>query len=233
MAKRELIHRRQLIKWSIPIAAGLPFVHLVACADKAKTKTDEVDSTKTRKTTARKNNEKQKPNTSEVLYYNQKKKVLHYPGLKEKEELHINEQQEIKIADWEQMLDSGQARFVKEKSGLAFEKLALRSYQANPTAENLQHSLTIVARAFSNEYAMHNRFNWRVHDLLAQLVALNDAVGDKWNYFTTAMQGVDMTKVKVPKRMKWVQSKDLFDKKAAYIAAHKNDYLARLKSRLI
>lgn len=232
MAKPKHIHRRQIIKWSFPLITGLPFANsLISCNNNTKpTHKKNKDSTKKQVVKT-----KPKPNNTEVLYYNPKTKVLHYPGLREKEKLETANLQSIKINEWEKMLDNGEAYFNKEKSGLSFEKLALRNFQGAPTAESLQKSLSITSRAFAKEYATQNRFNWRVYDLLVQWVALNEAIADpdKWYHFTKVISEVNLGNVKVIKRMAWVQSKELFDKRITYINEHKTDYLARLKTRLI
>jgi len=224
------LSRRRLLQWSIHLAAFYPVVStgLYGCKNDAKNK----KTPKQPVTPGEKKIPQDKP--VDFLYYNQKSKVLHYPGLHKKNALdHAKELQKISIADWEKYLENEGTHFAKEHSGLTFEKLALLQFRST---HDMQKPLAITQRAFAKDYVRQNRFNWRVYDLLLQWMALNESIAmeEKWNRFSAAIQNADLATVrKVPKRMAWLKTKEDFDKRVAYITQQKNNYTERLQKRVI
>lgn len=169
-------------------------------------------------------------NKADFLYYNPKTRVLHYPGLR-KDKTDLSRFNKISVDQWERYVNEG-AFFAKETSGTSFEKLALRNFGKNGS---ISKSLGITEKAFGKEYASHNRFNWRVYDLLLQWIALDETVStlEKSARFNLAVQHVDLSAVRLPKRMAWMKTSQGVEQRAAYIFKQKTNYIDRLKKRTI
>ena len=84
-----------------------------------------------------------------------------------------------------------------------------------------------------------NKYNFRLHELAAQLIALNNSIpaAQKWTKFQTAIGNTTYTldqlslKNHLPGRVKWMLTKKDFDERIAYIIKNKNNYTDRLKKR--
>jgi hypothetical protein len=69
--------------------------------------------------------------------------------------------------------------------------------------------------------------NFRLHELMLQLLALNTAVPDKWRVFNSTVKRPP----RLRKRQKWMETEINFTKRVKYIQEHQNDYMARLTKR--
>jgi hypothetical protein len=84
-----------------------------------------------------------------------------------------------------------------------------------------------------------NKYNFRLHELAVQLIALNNAipVAQKWTKFQTTIGNTSYTldqlplKSRLPGRVKWMLTKNGFDERIAYIIKNKTDYMTRLSKR--
>lgn len=223
------ISRRRVLKWSISLTAYYPLVGLglQGCTEgEKKQSSNKKRSSKERETTSNK--------PTEFLFYNPKKRVLHYPGIRKNEKTDFSGFQKIPIADWQTFLTRDDVKLAKETSGIVIEKLALRHFRLNANADGIKKSLALTEKVFSKDYVRSNKFNWRLYDLLVQWVALDESITDKQAHFSGAIQGADVDLIKkVPKRMSWLKSSEGVEKKLAYIQQQKDKYTERLQKRNI
>ncbi|HMJ48308.1 MAG TPA: hypothetical protein VK498_13330, partial [Ferruginibacter sp.] len=123
----------------------------------------------------------------------------------------------------------------KERSALIFERLALKNL-AEINNETLNRSAAIMGRSFSTDYAKQNIYNWRGYNLLVQMITLNGAIADneKWNTFNGVIKDANVSQIKkIPKKHSWIASQQLFDQKVKYIHQHSDEYMNRIKKRMV
>lgn len=171
-------------------------------------------------------------NRDEMFLHN-KTKTLHYPFVfKTYDQLKEDHFTSVNPNDWEKQLDENGAHFIKEKSALIFEKLALRNLKGEITNNSLGNSLSTIGKSFTADYAKQNIYNWRGYNLLFQLIVLNSVVGDKWTTFTSAIKHADVSQIKkLPKRHAWITSQQLFEQRVQYVQQNAEKYMSRLKKR--
>jgi hypothetical protein len=88
----------------------------------------------------------------------------------------------------------------------------------------------------SKSGVVFNKYNFRLHHLLLQTIALNNTypAAQKWDKFqqATARINYNLKEGKpLPRFMEWLKSKTEFDKKASYILQNKQTYISRLAKR--
>ena len=76
----------------------------------------------------------------------------------------------------------------------------------------------------------HNSTNYRLHELMLQLVALNSNIplSNKWQTFNEKV----MRPQKLGKRQRWMETETGFNERIKYIQDHEGDYKKRLKDRV-
>lgn len=172
----------------------------------------------------------------ESLVMNTKTKVLHFPSSKMYtyyDEIKAEHLQPVALAAWAGQLNE-QVRFHKQQSGNILEVLSLRDLQPGINDATLTAAAETLTRAFSPatdnaKGICLNSTNFRLHELLLQLVALNNSipVNGKWNFFSS--------RVKKPaplrKRQQWMESEERFLERVNYILNHQTDYTTRLTNR--
>ena len=131
--------------------------------------------------------------------------------------------------------------FHKEKSGIILETLALTSLAGGITDQSLTDAYRILSIAFTGTYknktgAILNKYNFRLHHLLLQVIALNSTFGaaQKWEKFQSATGKINYNlqdKKPLPKFMGWIKNKADFDKKVNYILQNRSTYTSRLEMR--
>ena len=74
-----------------------------------------------------------------------------------------------------------------------------------------------------------NEKNFRVHELMLQLVAMNPSIPNqnKWQAF----QGLVKKPDNLRKRQTWMSSETMFNDRVSYILSRDKEYLARLQKR--
>ena len=180
------------------------------------------------------------------LVLNTKTKVVHLPTEKifaRYADINKKNQKILDLKTWETQVKAP-IHFNKEKSGIILELLALQKLTAGLTDKNLTSAINTLALAFSPVYKnktglVLNKYNFRLHELLVQLIALNNSipVAQKWTKFQTAIANTSYTydqlstKSHLPDRVKWMLTRKGFDERIAYIIKNKNDYMSRLKKR--
>ena len=131
------------------------------------------------------------------------------------------------------MLDKGEARFTKEYSGIIFEHFALKGLKPNEDA-SLTKSQIIAARAFGKDYVKSNQYSWRNYELLLLLVTFNNSIPvvNKWQSFHDSVNNPEVFKMKMPKRILWLQTREAFDSRVEYIAGKKAEYIQKMNKRI-
>jgi hypothetical protein len=180
------------------------------------------------------------------LVLNTKTKVVHLPTEKifaGYQDIEKKNQKILDLKTWETQVKTP-IHFNKEKSGIILELLALQKLNAGITDKSLTSAINTLAMAFSltykNKKGLHlNKYNFRLHELLGQLIALNNSIpaAQKWTKFQTATGNITYTydllsmKSHLPPRVKWMLGKNIFDERMAYIIKNKTDYMTRLSKR--
>jgi hypothetical protein len=175
------------------------------------------------------------------LVLNTKTKVVHLPtGKIFAKYPTIRRQKIIGPANWEVEVRPPY-HFNKEKSGIIIEVLALTRLAAGITDKTLTDAYRILSIAFTGTYKskigiVFNKYNFRLHHLLLQTIALNNTypAAQKWDKFqqATARINYNLKEGKpLPRFMEWLKSKTEFDKKASYILKNKQTYMSRLAKR--
>jgi len=83
--------------------------------------------------------------------------------------------------------------------------------------------------AFEEEYEKANFTNFRLHELMLQLVALNNLIpqSEKWVTFNAKVKKPPLLR----KRQKWMETEANFNERVNYIQTRRNDYITRLNQR--
>jgi hypothetical protein len=180
------------------------------------------------------------------LVLNTKTKVVHLPTEKifaRYADINKKHQKILDLKTWEAQVKTP-VHFNKEKSGIILELLALQKLNTGITDKSLTAAINTLALAFTAAYKnkkgiIVNKHNFRLHELLAQLIAVNNSipVAQKWTKFDTATGKINQyimlasLKKKSPPRIKWMFEKKDFDQRVAYILKNKTNYTDRLKKR--
>ena len=175
------------------------------------------------------------------LILNIKTKVVHFPSGKIFSKYPtIKRQSIIGSADWEVKVIPP-FRFHKEKSGIIIEALALTRLAAGINDRTLTDAYRILSIAFTGTYKsksgiVFNKYNFRLHHLLLQTIALNNTytAAQKWEKFqlATARINYNLKDTRpLPRFMDWLKNKTEFDKKVSYILKNKQIYISRLAKR--
>ena len=100
--------------------------------------------------------------------------------------------------------------------------------------ENLYAAMDTLAYAFNKNCenikgVNPNTTNFRIHELLLQVIALNNAIpeGEKWGAFNNRIKKPPILR----KRQKWMETETSFNERVKYILDRQNDYITRLTKR--
>ena len=176
------------------------------------------------------------------IVLNTKTGVLHLPSGKIFAKYRtIKSQRVIGINDWEMQVKPTY-HFNKDKSGIIIEILAFQILNGGINNKTLTDAFRILSVAFTATYknkkgVLINKYNFRLHHLLLQTIALNSTIpsDQRWTKFQTATARIDynIKDVKpLPKKMDWIRNKTEFDKRVTYILQNKTTYMTRLKARV-
>jgi hypothetical protein len=72
-----------------------------------------------------------------------------------------------------------------------------------------------------------NMTNFRLHELLLQLLSLNTTIPNKWTAFNDKVSKPSFLR----KRQKWMESETSFNERVNYISARQSEYMNRLAGR--
>ena len=232
---KHIISRRKLIRLGLLVTGGIAITGLDGC--KPKKQEQKVTD---KKTVAKSNHKKYPPRQpgrkfpADKFWFNKKNKILHYPAIyTTREKFNDKNFELIPLDGWEAMLDKGEARFTKERSAVILEHFALKGLNPNDDA-SLTKAQSVAARAFGKDYFKSNQFSWRNYELLALLVTLNNSIPivNKWQSFHDSVNQPDVFKLKIPKRVEWLKTREGFDGKVEYITSKKSEYLQKLNKRI-
>ncbi len=159
---------------------------------------------------------------------------MHFPTSKVYtyyDEIKADHLQEISLAGWALQLKEP-VHLNKAQSGNILEILTLRNLQQGVNDEYLNAATDTLARAFSsdceNTKGMNvNTTNFRLHELMLQLLALNTGIADKWQAFNSKVK----KPVSLRKRQEWMLTETAFNERVKYILEHQADYMNRLTER--
>ena len=230
------IHRRHFVGNTVKIVTlGSLLMPLVeACGNKKSSHSGTGGSDTTKRKGSHTSSKNQRKKWShESLVMNSKTNVLHFPTsrvYRYYDEIKPNHLKEISLAAWAAQLQAP-ARFNKEQSGNIIEILTMQHLRGNIDDASLVMAIDTLSTAFRNEYEKANSKNFRLHELMLQLVALNNSIpaDQKWATFNA--------KVKRPeglrKRQLWMATETNFTDRINYILQNRNDYTSRLNRRAV
>jgi hypothetical protein len=227
-------NRRKFVGNTVKIVAlGSLLMPIVEACGNKKSSNKGTGSDTTRKGNS-KNKSKKLPRKKwnhESLVMNNKTQVVHFPTSKVYtyyDPIKPNHLQEISLAAWSTQLEEP-VRFNREQSGNIIEILTMQHLKGDISDTSLIMAIDTLSTAFTEEYERANSKNFRLHELMLQLVALNNAIpaDQKWTTFNA--------KVKRPgqlrKRQDWMATETKFTERINYITQRRNDYIARLNKR--
>ena len=172
----------------------------------------------------------------EGLLVNKKTGVVHLPTATTYifyDEIASGHVQELNLNLWESQVQ-GKVHFNKEKSGNILEALSLQKLRSEVNNDSLSAATYALSGAFSKDCdnkngQNHNITNYRLHELMLQLVALNTniPVESKWQAFNEKVK----RPAKLGKRCKWMETETAFNERVKYIMDREADYKKRLNQR--
>ena len=175
------------------------------------------------------------------LVINLKTRVVHLPSGKIFSKYPtIKRQATLGFTNWETEVKPPY-HFNKEKSGIIVEMLALTRLAPGINDRSLTDAYRILTVAFTGMYRSKtgntfNKYNFRLHHLLLQVISLNSTVpaSQKWDKFQSATGNINYNlpdKRPLAKFMSWIKTKTDFDKKVTYILQNKQTYTSRRLKR--
>jgi len=232
----QTINRRNFVGNTVKLVTiGSLLMPIVeACGNKksSHTGTTGPDTTKGK---ASKNISKKHPRkkwSHESLVMNSKTHVIHFPTAvlyTYYDEIKPNHLQEIDFnkVPFEPMKDS--PRLNKEQSGNILEILTLKELKKDINDSTLIIAIDTLSMAFKEEYEKANSKNFRLHEMMLQLVALNNAIpaDQKWMTFNAKVKKPEQLR----KRQDWMSTETKFTDRINYITQRRNDYISRLNKR--
>lgn len=227
--------RRRFIGHGIKLTllAGILSPLEQACNTKSKNPASNKGKDKSKSNTAKRTSTRKKA-TAEKLVINPRTNVAHLPTAAVYTYYdEIKKSNAININSWESQIQ-GQVRLNKDKSGTILEILSLQKLKNGLNDNSLNSAINTLARAFSTECANskgvnNNVTNYRLHELMLQLVALNNYIssGGKWQFFNEKVQKPQ----RLGKRQQWMANESSFNDRVNYIRERENDYKQRLSQR--
>lgn len=183
------------------------------------------------KTSTGSSNSKRKKWHRESLVMNTRTNVLHYPTAAlytYYDEIKPGHLKEISREAWAPDAENA-PRLNKQQSGNIMEILTLQELGKDINDSSLVIAIDTLSISFREEYEKANNMNFRLHELMLQLIALNNLIpaDQKWATFNA--------KVKKPaqlrKRQQWMTNETNFNDRVNYITQRRNEYLSRLNGR--
>lgn len=223
--------RRRFISNGIKATLLASILSPLEQACNSKTKNTGKKQTKDKSNTVSKNNKRRKWN-AEKLLVNTKTNVIHLPTVSFYVYYdEIKNSKEVDINGWENQL-TDQLRFNKNKSGNILEILSLQKLRNGVNDNSLSSAANALQIAFSNRCDSKNGVNinatnYRLHELMLQLVALNNSIPSKWQTFNDIVRKPQ----KLGKRQSWMADENSFNTRVKYIQDREADYKNRLIKR--
>jgi hypothetical protein len=183
----------------------------------------------------------QKPGTRskwnyEKLVMNTKTKVVHLPTAAVYvfyDEIANKHLQEINLSSWENAI-RGDVHINKGQSGNILEILSLKKLGSGVNDDSLNAAMNTLSYAFdrANDNTKgfnRNTKNYRLHELMLQLIALNNSIPEigKWQVFNEKVK----KPAKIGRRQQWMASENNFNERIRYITTRESEYKERLTKR--
>lgn len=167
----------------------------------------------------------------ESLVMNTKSNVMHYPTAKVYayyDEIKPNHLQEMSRAAWNPQSENA-PKLNRQQSGNIMEILTLQELGKEINDSTLIIAIDTLSIAFGKEYEKANATNFRLHEMMLQLIALNSLIpmDQKWETFTAKV----VKPAQLRKRQKWMETETSFNERIKYILDRQNDYKTRLAER--
>jgi len=196
------------------------------------TKSKGPKNTTDRSTTKNNNNSKRHKWNAERLVINTKTNVIHLPTASFY--VYYDEIKNLKnvtINNWEDQV-RGEPKFNKNKSGNILEILSLQKLKNGINDNSLNSAVYTLSIAFTKECENAkginlNTTNYRLHELMLQLIALNTYIPYKWKTFNDMVSKPQ----KIGRRQKWMADEASFNERVKYIQDHEANYKDRLSKR--
>lgn len=223
--------RRRFISNGIKLTLLAGILAPVEQACNTNTKTADKKKTKDKSNTASKNTRRRKWN-AEKLLINAKTNVIHLPTAAFYVYYdEIKNSKYVNLSNWENNLQRP-TRLNKNKSGNILEILSLQKLKNGVDDRSLTIAANTLSIAFSRECENSknvnlNVTNYRLHELMLQLIVLNNTFPSKWQTFNDKV----MRPEKLGKRQSWMADENSFGQRVKYIQDREADYKNRLLKR--
>ncbi len=231
---RPAINRRQFVGTGIKLVALGSMLGSLgqSCNNKkdAGTGTTGADTTATKKSRISSKKARKKWNRN-ALVLNTKTNVLHFPTAllyTYYDEIKATHVQEISMAAWNPQGENA-PKLNRQQSGNIMEILTLQELGKDINDSTLVIAIDTLSIAFDSAYEKANFTNFRLHELMLQLVALNNLIpaSEKWITFNAKVKKPTLLR----KRQKWMETEATFNERVNYIQNRRNDYITRLSQR--
>ena len=223
--------RRRFIGNGIKLTLLAGILSPLEQACNTKTKTADKKKTKDKTNTASKKVKRHKWN-AEKLLINSKTNVIHLPTAAFYVYYdEIKNSKDVNLSNWENHLQQP-TRLNKNKSGNILEILSLQKLKTGIDDRSLTIAADTLSIAFGRECENSkgvnlNLTNYRLHELMLQLVVLNNSFPSKWQTFNDKVRKPE----KLGKRQSWMADENSFGQRVKYIQDREADYKNRLLKR--
>ncbi len=166
----------------------------------------------------------------ESLVVNTRSNKMHLPSSKiyhYYDEIKPKHLKEVATAAWMGQLST--IAMNKQQSGNITEVMTLNELKGGINDTSLIIAIDTWSVAFSHGYEKANEKNFRLHELMLQLVALNNAIpaDAKWQTFSAKI----VKPSSLRKRQKWMEAETNFNERIKYISERQQEYRDRLQKR--
>ncbi|HMK26465.1 MAG TPA: hypothetical protein VK483_10585 [Chitinophagaceae bacterium] len=233
----QTINRREFVGNTVKLVTigSLLMPVVEACGNKRSSHTGTTGPDTTKGKTS-KNISKKHPRkkwSHESLVMNNKTRVIHFPTAlvyTYYDEIKPGHMQEISRAAWNPNAGNS-PKLSREQSGNIIEILTLQELGKEINDTSLIIAIDTLSIAFREEYEKANSKNFRLHELMLQLVALNNTIpaDQKWMTFNAKVKRPEQLR----KRQDWMSTETKFMDRINYITQRRNDYISRLNKRAV
>ncbi len=231
------INRRSFVGNTVKLVAlGTLLMPLAEACNNKKSSTPSTKDNGTKKPSQRSSKKKRKSWTHESLVMNSKTGVLHFPTSKVYryyDEIKASHLQNISLATWVSQLQEP-VKLHKQQSGNILEILTMQHLRQGVNDQSLTSAIDTLTKAFTASCENTKGFNFnsnnfRLHELMLQLITLNSSISttDKWTTFNSKVKKPETLR----KRQKWMETETSFNERVKYITNHQSDYITRLTKR--
>jgi len=226
--------RRRFLSKAVMLTAWGGLLSAIGCNNKSSSPPEAKKDTGTGKKSLRSGKRSRQKWSHEGLVVNNKTNVMHLPSskvYKYYDEIKPTHLAAIGMRSWASGLREP-VHFNKQQSGKIIEILALQPLRNGITDQQLQTATDTLSLAFTKSCDNRkgenmNKKNFRLHELMLQLISLNSSVENKWLLFSQKV----IKPAFLRKRQLWMSSEESFNERVKYITDRKTDYMNRLAER--